>query len=58
MDDFLHALEEVKAAFGASTELLQSYCVHGIVPCGPVFDHLLETLRILVQQVRRLIGGG
>ena len=51
MHDFEKALEEVKPAFGASTDMLNSYCTHGMLPCGETFDHLRETLRALVQQV-------
>ena len=51
MADFIKALEEVKPAFGAATESLQSYCLHGIINCGENFDHLLQTLRMLVHQV-------
>ena len=51
MADFLKALEEVKPAFGAATESLNSYCLHGIINCGENFDHLLSTLRMLVHQV-------
>ncbi|KXZ46923.1 hypothetical protein GPECTOR_39g417 [Gonium pectorale] len=52
MEDFEKALEEVKPAFGASTETLESYRTHGIIPCGDAFDHLRQTLTSLVQQVR------
>ena len=51
MADFLKALEEVKPAFGAATESLNAYCLHGIINCGENFDHLLSTLRMLVHQV-------
>ena len=51
MGDFLKALEEVKPAFGAATESLNAYCLHGIINCGENFDHLLSTLRMLVHQV-------
>lgn len=50
--DFDKALDEIKPAFGASMETLQSYAVHGIIPCGENFDHLLQTMRTLVSQVR------
>ncbi len=52
MEDFEKAFEEVKPAFGASTETLESYRTHGIIPCGDTFDHLRATLTTLVQQVR------
>ena len=51
-DDFLHALEEVKPAFGAMTETLQQYAVHGIINCGDTFEHMRNTLRTLCHQVR------
>ena len=51
MADFLKALEEVKPAFGAATESLNAYCLHGIINCRENFDHLLSTLRMLVHQV-------
>ncbi|KAG2487773.1 hypothetical protein HYH03_013618 [Edaphochlamys debaryana] len=52
MTDFEKAFEEVKPAFGASTETLESYRTHGIIPCGDSFDHLRQTLGMLVQQVK------
>jgi vesicle-fusing ATPase len=50
MNDFEKALEEVKPAFGAATDSLKSYCMHGIVNCGETFDHLQQALRTLVNQ--------
>ena len=47
----MKSLEEVKPAFGAATESLKSYRLHGIINCGENFDHLLSTLRMLVHQV-------
>lgn len=52
MEDFKQALEEIKPAFGAATETLQQYCMHGIIPCGDAFEHLSRTLKTLVEQVR------
>jgi vesicle-fusing ATPase len=52
MDDFEKALDEVKPAFGAQTELLDQYRTHGIISSGDTFEHLLQTLRTLVLQVR------
>lgn len=52
MEDFEKAFGEVKPAFGASAETLESYRPHGIIPCGVAFDKLRETLTSLVQQVR------
>lgn len=53
MADFEKALDEVKPAFGASVETLEAYMGHGIISCGEAFDHLRETLGMLVQQVRQ-----
>lgn len=52
MDDFEHALTEVVPAFGAATEALAGYCTYGIIHYGAAFDHLRNTLRALVAQVR------
>ncbi|CAD7699543.1 unnamed protein product [Ostreobium quekettii] len=52
MSDFEAALEEVKPAFGAQRETLESYCTGGMISSGPVFDHLLSTCHRLVNQVR------
>ncbi|KAG2433336.1 hypothetical protein HXX76_008400 [Chlamydomonas incerta] len=52
MADFEKALDEVKPAFGASVETLEAYLRHGIISCGEAFDHLRETLSMLVEQVR------
>lgn len=58
MADFEHALEEVKPAFGSNVEHLQAYAMHGIINYGEVFDHLQQTLRALVQQVRHVLFAG
>lgn len=52
MSDFEHALEEVKPAFGAATEALQLYRVHGMISCGGAFDLIMNTMRTLVKQVQ------
>lgn len=52
MADFLEALEEVKPAFGAVIESLESYRLHGMVDYGPRYQHLLSSCRTLVQQAR------
>ncbi|GFR52621.1 hypothetical protein Agub_g15206 [Astrephomene gubernaculifera] len=52
MEDFEKALEEVKPAFGASTDTLESYRMHGIIPCGETFDHLRQALTKMARQVR------
>lgn len=51
-EDFEHALTEVTPAFGANTDTLQSYRMHGMFNYGPVFEHLQATLAALVNQVR------
>lgn len=50
--DFEHAMDEVKPAFGAATETLSGYCMHGIISYGDTFEHMRSTLRALVNQVR------
>lgn len=57
MEDFLAALDEVKPAFGAVTETLESYRLHGMIDYGPRFQHLLSSCRTLVNQVRRWPAG-
>jgi vesicle-fusing ATPase len=52
MADFLQALEEVKPAFGAVIESLESYRLHGMIDYGPRYQHLLSSCRTLVHQVR------
>jgi hypothetical protein len=56
MSDFEHALTEVKPAFGAATETLEQYCMHGMLSCGDAFDHIMHTLKALVKQVCVLSG--
>ena len=51
MQDFLAALKEVKPAFGAVVETLDSYRLNGITNWGPGFEHLAATCRTLVEQV-------
>ncbi|GMH39838.1 hypothetical protein BSKO_07742 [Bryopsis sp. KO-2023] len=52
MTDFSEALEEVKPAFGAQTDTLESHRMHGIISYGAMFDHLLHTCQRLIDQVR------
>lgn len=52
MTDFLAALDEVKPAFGAVMEALESYRLHGMLDYGPRYRHLLSSCVTLVQQVR------
>lgn len=58
MEDFLAALDEVKPAFGAVTETLESYRLHGVIDYGARFKHLLSSCQTLVQQVCVRWGGG
>ena len=51
MEDFDTALAEVKPAFGAVTETLETYRANGIIPYGERFDHLRSTCKTLVDQV-------
>ncbi|KAK9821901.1 hypothetical protein WJX74_010997 [Apatococcus lobatus] len=52
MQDFDTALAEVKPAFGAVTETLETYRANGIIPYGERFDHLRSTCKTLVDQVQ------
>ena len=51
MQDFQAALAEVKPAFGAVTETLDTYRLNGIIDWGEGFRHLSATCRTLVEQV-------
>ena len=52
MQDFEGALEEVRPAFGASIEVLNTHRLNGIIEYGPAFSHLQSTLKTLVEQAR------
>ncbi|CAA6655548.1 unnamed protein product [Spirodela intermedia] len=52
MDDFLHALQEITPAFGASTDDLERCRLNGIVECGKRHRHIYERAMLLVEQVR------
>lgn len=52
MDDFLLALQEVVAAFGASTDDLARCRLNGVVDCGVVHNHIYQRAMLLVEQVR------
>lgn len=52
MQDFHTALAEVKPAFGAVVDTLESYRLNGIIDWGEGFRHLSATCRTLVEQVR------
>jgi len=50
--DFLHALSEVKPAFGMDTDEFENCMRNGIINYGPKVDKLLQTGDLFVQQVR------
>ncbi|XP_031494447.1 vesicle-fusing ATPase [Nymphaea colorata] len=52
MDDFLYALQEVRPAFGASTDDLERCRINGIVDCGERHKHIYERAMLLVEQVK------
>ena len=52
MQDFETALAEVKPAFGAVLDTLETYRANGIIPYGERFVHLQSTCRTLVEQAR------
>lgn len=51
MADFYHALSEVKPAFGAVTETLESYRSKGMINFGARMQKLMGTCNKLVRQV-------
>ncbi|XP_020106126.1 vesicle-fusing ATPase-like [Ananas comosus] len=52
MDDFVHALQEITPAFGASTDDLQRCRLNGIVDCGKRHKHIYQRAMLLVEQVK------
>lgn len=52
IEDFLHALAEVKPAFGASTGDLDRCRLNGIVDCGGRHEHIYKRTMLLAEQVR------
>jgi hypothetical protein len=52
-DDFEHALEEVKPAFGVAQEELEAVLENGIIDYDDTSAHLLQTGALYVQQVRQ-----
>nr|GAT52827.1 predicted protein [Mycena chlorophos] len=50
--DFLHALEEVKPAFGVSEEELDAVIQNGIIRFDGIVDELLRSGGLIVEQVR------
>lgn len=49
--DFLHALDEVKPAFGVSEEELSSRIQYGIIHYSPVINEILKEGQLFVKQV-------
>ena len=49
------AFEEVKPAFGAVRDTLESYRLNGVINYGESFQHLSNTCNSLVEQVRHLV---
>ncbi|GMH24284.1 hypothetical protein Nepgr_026127 [Nepenthes gracilis] len=56
MDDFLNALQEVKSAFGASTDDLERCRLNGIIDCGSRHEHIKQRAMLLAEQVRQSRG--
>ncbi|KAG0645302.1 Vesicular-fusion sec18 [Hyphodiscus hymeniophilus] len=50
--DFMHALEEVKAAFGVSEEELETAMAAGILHFSPYIENILKDGRLFVDLVR------
>lgn len=55
-DDFMHALEEVKPAFGVSEEELSTAVRGGILRFSPHIDNILQDGSLFVNQVRESIS--
>lgn len=58
MEDFNLALEDVKPAFGAIVETLETYRLNGIIDYGNSFRHLLSSCQSIVQQVLSSAANG
>ncbi|CAA7061666.1 unnamed protein product [Microthlaspi erraticum] len=58
MEDFLHALSEVKTAFGASTKDLEVSRPNGFVDCGDRQRLIYESVMFLVERVKAKGRGG
>ncbi|KAI3887783.1 hypothetical protein MKX03_018630, partial [Papaver bracteatum] len=52
MDDFLHALQEIIPAFGASTDNLERCRLNGVVDCGERHKQIYQRAMLLVEQVK------
>lgn len=51
MADFEAALAEVKPAFGAVVDTLETYRLNGMIDSGDTYRHLRSTCHTLVEQV-------
>ncbi|KAL2913937.1 transport between ER and Golgi ATPase protein [Polyrhizophydium stewartii] len=51
-DDFLHALEEVRPAFGVSETELQQCVMNGILKFGPNIERILSDGQLVIDQVK------
>ncbi|GAB4846421.1 hypothetical protein Ancab_025426 [Ancistrocladus abbreviatus] len=56
MADFMNALQEVKSAFGASTDDLQRSRLNGMIDCGARHEHIRQRAMLLSEQVRQSRG--
>ncbi|KAE9456410.1 hypothetical protein C3L33_11686, partial [Rhododendron williamsianum] len=52
MEDFLNAINEVRPAFGASTNDLERCRLNGMVNCGARHEHIYKRTMLLAEQVR------
>eukprot|EP00163_Fabomonas_tropica_P023764 TRINITY_DN411_c0_g1_i1.p1 TRINITY_DN411_c0_g1~~TRINITY_DN411_c0_g1_i1.p1 ORF type:complete len:330 (+),score=75.30 TRINITY_DN411_c0_g1_i1:133-1122(+) len=52
MQDFLQALDEVKPAYGVSTDDFENSCPNGIIQYGDRNRRILEQGRLFIEQVR------
>jgi len=50
-EDFLEALQDVRPAFGASEDTLETYMSNGIIPYSSQFEELFENGKLFIQQV-------
>eukprot|EP01123_Difflugia_compressa_P008855 TRINITY_DN2779_c0_g1_i1.p1 TRINITY_DN2779_c0_g1~~TRINITY_DN2779_c0_g1_i1.p1 ORF type:complete len:413 (-),score=72.22 TRINITY_DN2779_c0_g1_i1:17-1096(-) len=50
-DDFLFALQDVRPAFGAAEDTLESYIGNGIISYNSRFDEVYEEAKLFIQQV-------
>ncbi|KAH6602633.1 hypothetical protein BASA61_000966 [Batrachochytrium salamandrivorans] len=51
-DDFLHAIEEVRPAFGVSETELQQCVMNGIVDFSPNIERILSDGQLVIEQVK------